>query len=533
MKDYTPHYHARVLEGWSNDPNGMIWFNGKGHMFFQYYPHKPEWGTMHWGHFTTEDFIHWQKEETALIPDEEYEAVCGCCSGTAIEIDGKLYLIYTAAQPERQRQCVAVSEDGIHFTKLKENPVLVAEDLSPEVCTRDFRDPKIIKKGDWYYVLAGTRIIDPDNPIYFSGGSSDGDETVYGMHESVHGGSNRYLRKRIDISGGTKPNVSAEVLGGELEASGYGNIILFRTKDLKQWEYCGKLIYSEDGFENEFYELDGVYECPDIVEFQDRELVFSSPQNLPRLNDEFENLHSTLYLDGNLDYETGRLTVRSINEIDGGFDFYAPQVMNLPDGRKIMIAWKEMWDRSYPTRELGWVGTYTLPRELSYHDGHLYQTPVREIEKYQTNEVTMENISVSNGSKKPDGISGTCIRIDAVFANVDAKSYGIKVFCGTDHETVISYDVSKSAVIFDRTKSGEEIKGREGNVNIRTTVIDDEGDLKLSLFLDQSSLEVFVNDGRYVMSGNVFPDSEDRGVEIFATSGTVLLKSIKKYDIEV
>ena len=113
---YKQKYHANVPSGWANDPNGMIYFDGKIHFFFQHYPYDSRWGTMHWGHFTSDDFIKWEEQPIALRPDQDYEVICGCCSGNTIEKDGRLYLMYTAAQPERQRQCMAVSTDGIHFT---------------------------------------------------------------------------------------------------------------------------------------------------------------------------------------------------------------------------------------------------------------------------------------------------------------------------------------------------------------------------------------------------------------------------------
>ena len=77
--------------------------------------------------------------------------------------------------------------------------------------------------------------------------------------------------------------------------------------------------------------------------------------------------------------------MRVIGEIDNGFDIYAPQTLRMPDGRIIMIAWKEMWDRNFPTAKYGWAGTYTLPRELSTEGDFLIQRPVREIEQFYTN----------------------------------------------------------------------------------------------------------------------------------------------------
>ena len=146
-KSYRPVYHASVPSGWSNDPNGTIFYNGKAHLFYQHYPHKPEWGTMHWYHMTTKDLVHWESLPIALYPDRDYEVICGCCSGSTIEIDGDLYLMYTAAQPERQRQCLAISRDGgVTFEKYETNPILTAEMLSEEVSTKDFRDPRLFKK---------------------------------------------------------------------------------------------------------------------------------------------------------------------------------------------------------------------------------------------------------------------------------------------------------------------------------------------------------------------------------------------------
>ena len=160
MHSYRPTYHASVLSGWANDPNGTIFYNGKAHLFFQHYPYKSEWGTMHWGHFVTDDFIKWETLPLVLEPDRDYEVICGCCSGSTIEKDGALWLMYTAAQPERQRQCMAISTDGgIHFEKNPDNPILTSGMLSLEVTETDCRDPRMFRKGDDYYFIAGARVL--------------------------------------------------------------------------------------------------------------------------------------------------------------------------------------------------------------------------------------------------------------------------------------------------------------------------------------------------------------------------------------
>lgn len=146
-------YHFEPRKGWMNDPNGLVFFQGKYHAFFQHNPHGPQWDRMHWGHAVSEDLIHWQELPIALYPDEEYEDDGGCFSGSAIEKDGRLYLFYTSVSHGMgQTQSVAWSEDGIHFTKYASNPVIRENPLGYP----DFRDPKVSLIGDRYHMVVGT-----------------------------------------------------------------------------------------------------------------------------------------------------------------------------------------------------------------------------------------------------------------------------------------------------------------------------------------------------------------------------------------
>lgn len=506
-KKYKPTYHASVPFGWANDPNGLIYYKGQAHFFFQHYPHAPKWGIMHWGHFVSDDFIKWKVMPIALYPDQQYEEECGCCSGTAIEVNDRLYLMYTAAQITRQRQCLAYSDDGLHFDKVDLNPIMSAEKLSDEISPKDFRDPKVFYKDGTYYCIAGTRIL-----------SKDDYDKVTSLSQP-HGGE-------VDIN---------DVAGGDLYTSSYGNLVLLKSDNLLHWHYCGKLIYPQDNIDEAFLSLNGVYECPDFVEVDGHQIVLASPQHLPQMGNKYENLHSGIYMEGELDYTTGHFTIHDIDEIDSGFDFYAAQVMSLPDGRKIMIAWKEMWNRTYPTESDRWIGTYTLPRELHFHDGHLYQTPVTEIKKYRQNKMTHTDITVNNSSVKMTGITGNKIEIVASIDVGNAKKTGFRLFKSEDDETFVYYDAEEKCLVFDRSASGVEIGGFEKDVNIRRRDFElDDNILKLQMFLDVSCLEIFINDGRYTMTGNIYGEPEiDTGVEFFSYEGEATLLSITKYDIVV
>ena len=499
---WRPRYHVSVPFGWGNDPNGTIFYQGKAHLFYQCYPHKPEWGPMHWNHVATEDFIHWDQRPIALWPDQSYELVCGCCSGSTVEKDGRLYLMYTAAQPMMQRQCMAVSDDGDHFEKDPDNPILTAQMLSPEIYEEDFRDPRIFRKEDTYYLIAGIRFLD----------RGERREAAPGRQREV-----------------TNPLQPAP----EHKKEGWGNLCLLQSRDLFSWKYVGHLLYPQPEFSGEFYHLDGVYECPDyFVTDSGAEVLLSSPQNLPRSGNLYQNIHSVLYMLGHLDFETGRFDVRTIGEVDSGFDFYAAQTLRTPDGRIIMIAWKEMWDRSFPTRAEEWAGTYTLPRELSVEGDRLIQKPVREAAACRRNPELVSGIDVESDEVSLPGIAGNVIELRFTLMPGDAQKAGVKLFCGEDQETLLYFDREKELVVFDRSRAGTELTGREEDVNIRVCAVSVQEQIDFDLFLDVSSLEAFIDGGRHAMTGNVYPDPDlSDGIRFFAEGGSAGFRDIEKYDI--
>ena len=126
------------LLGWMNYPNGFCYAFGKYQLFFQFYPYGAAWNSMHWGHYTTEDFVKWQLQPTALAPSGTADRD-GCYSGSAIVKDGKLYLMYTSVLGSRQTQSLAVSSDGVHAEDQAEE---LTEDKSKEAATDDIVLPE-------------------------------------------------------------------------------------------------------------------------------------------------------------------------------------------------------------------------------------------------------------------------------------------------------------------------------------------------------------------------------------------------------
>lgn len=157
---YRGEYHFTPQIGWINDPNGFTYYKGEYHIFYQYNPYgSTNAGAMYWGHATSKDLVRWTHKPVALAPDQNYDAD-GCWSGSAIVVGERLYLFYTGHYDRGgvrvQTQNVAYSDDGVHFTKYENNPVVGPDQLPEGTSAADFRDPYVWEQSGKYYMLVGT-----------------------------------------------------------------------------------------------------------------------------------------------------------------------------------------------------------------------------------------------------------------------------------------------------------------------------------------------------------------------------------------
>jgi beta-fructofuranosidase len=161
------------------------------------------------------------------------------------------------------------------------------------------------------------------------------------------------------------------------------------------------------------------------------------------------------------------------------------------------------------------------------------QRPVREIENYRGNKVTSGPVTISDGEFSVKGVRGTCAELSVTLELGTAKKAGIKLFCGEEHETLVYYDKEAGKIIFDRSKGGIPFSGSEENVDQRVCAVGKKDSIDLHVFLDINSIEVFIDGGRYVMTGNVYPDlGKDDEIYFFAEDGSCTFKDLVKYDIE-
>lgn len=168
-KDVVFHFHAQ--KGWINDPNGFCFFKGKYHLFYQYDPNHTVPETIGWGHACSKDLIKWEHLPIAIYPENDYEQE-GVWSGSAVEKDKKLYLIYTGNKnhnnDQHQSICVAISTDGINFEKYHKNPVIELSKQSLFGSYVDFRDPYVIKRKNDYLLLVGTKLNEKARVLAYS-----------------------------------------------------------------------------------------------------------------------------------------------------------------------------------------------------------------------------------------------------------------------------------------------------------------------------------------------------------------------------
>ena len=460
-----PNYHVTGKIGWINDPNGFVYYNNQYHLFYQHNPRDVVWGPMHWGHVVSDDLIKWQYLPIALAPDQTYDSH-GVFSGSAIEKDGKLYLIYTGNMIGEQVQAIAYSDDGITFEKYEENPVIDFSHLPSSASTVDFRDPKVWLHNGEYYMVVGSR--QASNP--------------------------------------------------------YGQVLMFKSSDLKEWRYAGKPYY---GTELTFDKLGRMWECPDIFELSGREVLIMSPQDIPG----HRNGYGTVYIVGDLNYTNGRLEniiYDDIEEIDYGFDFYAPQTMIDDQGRRIMVAWMQSWNRTPLTSRLGFAGMMTLPRELTLINNILYQTPVQEIENYRTNEV-IETVTLNQQTYENEQIFGHSQELILSIEPGTGKS-GVKLFVGDNEETLVYYE--DGYVYLDRTKSTQSRISASMIHNITRAPAElVDGKVELRIFIDKYSVEIFINGGRKTITSTVLPTKDAQQIIFFSEGNSKF--DIISYDLDV
>lgn len=432
MTNPTQLYHLEPLWGLLNDPVGLIWFKGTYHVFFQWNSLAKDHSSKEWGHFSSEDLVHWKRQESLLKPGQFYDRN-GVYSGSSVVCQDRIFAYYTGNRKDAGHrtvsQCLAVSQDGYHFSKF--GPVL----FQPEDVTSHFRDPRVLFENGVFQMYIGAQNLEKQGMILnFS--SSDG----------VHW-------KRGFMAGRSK------------KAS--------------------------------------MIECPDLIHFPDQDVLLYCLQNRDPETDEcLDSVSVYKVLPGRLESAVDLDDQPQL--LDAGFDCFAAQSLQAPDGRVLMFAW--MNRLSDPQEKIladlsASIHCLSLPRELSVEQGKLMQRPAREIRSLFAADPLPEE-----GWSAP----GTRIwHMDLDLAEQDTP-FSMR-FNG--REAMISYDPAQSLFTLFRWDWAQDVweerSCRTENLN------------RLEIYMDASSLEIFLNDGEKVLSARLLPTEHVPSIELACEPGTL------------
>lgn len=445
-ENWRPKYHFTAPHSWMNDPNGLIYFKGWYHLFYQYNPKHCDWASMHWGHAVSKDMIHWKDLPIALRPDQDYDndPEGGCFSGSAVEKDGMLYLFYTASMSRGgelyQTQCLVTSEDGVNFEKYVGNP-LISE--RPEGTLEPFRDPKVFAAaGKWYMVVGGSA--ESENP------------------------------------------------------EGDGRVFLYESEDLYEWKYKRAILTSNG-------KLGTMIECPDLFELNGKWVLTCSPMNHPEYN-------KALYCVGDMDFESGQYTIEKMGNLDVGFDYYAPQSFLDAQGNRVMIAWQNGWlwmpwcQDWGPTGVENWRGVFSVPRAVTLNDKNevcLY--PVSEFESLEdeVQEYCDYEVTAQKKYLHPADAKSFLMELWIDTEKIVSRYLEIGVLGKEEKAVIVEIDLLQKIVSLNKNQSDRHGRGRMNcPVEIR------DGKLKLLILVDCSIVEIYIDEGRYCITSNVYPEKE-------------------------
>ena len=497
---YRPIYHHTPQYGWMNDANGLVYKDGEYHLYFQYNPYGSKWGNMHWGHSVSRDLVHWEHLKPAIARDTLGHIFSGSTVVDKYNSAGfgkdAIIAFYTSASDKNgQIQCMAYSKDnGRTFTKYQGNPI-----LTPFDGLRDFRDPKVFRYEPakaWYMIVSA------DKEMRF-----------------------------------------------------------YKSADLKQWEYVSAFGRGYGAQPNQF-------ECPDFFP-----MTVNGKQKWVMI----VNINPGCLFGGSCteyfvgDFDGKNFTCDNKPEVakflDFGKDHYATVTFSNLGDRIVAVPWMNNWQYANLTPTQQFRSCNALPRELRMYekDGEYYLSAnaVEEMKVLRKQTIEIGDFQLNGkGEMKTLGGEGA-FEVEADITDATAKTVGIELANDKGERTLIYLDLDKQRVVMDRTESGETGFGKrsaphdiENNYEFTVRKSDPmtmrqknsvnyvndfalgtwaplslcEGNKRhFDIFVDKSSVELFVDGGRIAMTNLVFPTKPYDRVRFYTLDGNAKVEGAKAY----
>ncbi len=446
-----------------NDPNGLVFYSGEYHMFYQHNPFENTWGHMSWGHAVSSDLTHWEHLPVALYEANGIMIFSGSAvvdwkntSGFGTLDEPALVAIYTG-HSAMQTQNIAFSTDrGRTWQKYTGNPVI-------DIGSSEFRDPNVFwhAPGSQWIMLT---VLSDQFKVRFDG-----------------------------------------------------------SPDLKNWKHLSD--FGPAG------NTAGLWECPDLFQLP----VADQPGTHKWvLKVDVQHSIGAQYFIGEFD---GCSFAAEPGQGDGacvdyGVDFYAAQSWSdSPDGRRIWIGWLSNWNYTRDIPTAPWRGLFSIPRELflkqSSHGFHLIQKPITELRK-------LRQTHFHSAAEDIDGINtqlaqltlGSAIEIKLEFSPGTTGKFGLAVRVGAGEETIIGYDAQAQELFLDRRRSGEHSFYPDFGALHSAALLAEQGKIRLHIFVDSCSVEIFGNDGLVTITDLIVPDQHSQGMRIYCHESDACLETL-------
>lgn len=470
---FRPAYHHTPTYGWMNDPNGMFYKDGVYHLFFQYNPYGSMWGNMNWGHSTSTDLVNWKYEGVAIAPDALGTIFSGSCvvdhNNTSGFGKGAVVAFYTSAKQTPWGDCQMQSM----AYSLDNGKTFIKYENNPILTSseKDFRDPKVFwyaPKEHWVMMLA------------------------VGQHMEI-----------------------------------------YSSKNLKDWK-------KESNFGEGQGCHSGVWECPDLVELPVEGTKEKKWVLICNINPGGPSGGSaTQYFVGDFDGSTFTNNYPEETKwMDYGKDHYATVTWNnAPDGRCIALGWMSNWHyaNNVPTKQ--YRSANTIARDLKLfrlNDGlFLKSEPCAEMKEARKESRNIKSVNVNKNesvSLAPLSDNGA-YEIEFSINPERAKEVTFSLSNGNGDKVLMIYDVVNKTFAMDRTKSGE-VSFSNDFPAVTQMPVGKSKELKLRLFVDKSSIEAFVDNGKFVMTNCVFPSNPYDTITFECDGNRYKVNNINVYKIK-
>lgn len=449
----------------------MVYHDGAYHLFYQYNPDDTDWGSVHWGHATSEDLFNWKNQGSKLEPEDDVLQFSGGAVVDSENTSGfgrdSLVLTYTGHHRDTriEDQRLAYSTDGgKSVTKYADNPVIPSN--SP-----DFRDPNVFR-------------YEPDD-------------------------SWRLVVSRVSATNDRPAGIE-----------------IYRSEDLHDWTY-------ESTYEKRAIHDATEWECPDLYELPvkggDTKWVLTVSADGGRVDHlvgEFDgtdfSLDRRVVADKGHDYyaamswanepQDRRIALGWMNNWRYAEEIPDPGwrgTMTVPRRVTLVEDGDTVDVRQSPAGEL----TTLRGTKLTSLDS----------ERLHSGDEPLAN----------EGVSGRCLDIEMAIAPGNADTVGLDVRKGEEQQTTISYHTDTEMLLFDRSKSGTYFDTASSGATSADLQPMDDGTISLRVLVDRSSVEVFANDGRLAMSNLIYPDWQSDGISLFTENGDAEIVSLDVWELSL